>query len=120
MLQLGRYSPLTWPQAGEQTGSIIESHVAAVNGSLGFLLDNGIVPRFCAVMDAGEQLTNPSVRSALPQAADLRGSQGHSPASLISDVAKSSGLLDQRESVDFRPQLWVPQPGPQTDAMTAR
>jgi hypothetical protein len=45
-----------------------ESHVAAVNGSLGFLLDNGVVPPFCAVMDAGEQLTNPSVGGALSQA----------------------------------------------------
>jgi hypothetical protein len=35
-----------------------ESHVAAVNGSLGFPLDNGIVPHFCALMDAGDQLTN--------------------------------------------------------------
>jgi hypothetical protein len=30
-----------------------ESHVAAVNGSLGFLLDNGVAPRFWAVMHAG-------------------------------------------------------------------
>jgi len=31
-----------------------ESHVAAVNGSLGFLLDNGVVPHFCTVMDASQ------------------------------------------------------------------
>jgi hypothetical protein len=30
-----------------------ESHVAAVNGSLGFLLDNAVASRFWAVMHAG-------------------------------------------------------------------
>jgi hypothetical protein len=31
-----------------------DSQVAAVNGSLGFLFDNCVVPRFCAVMDVEE------------------------------------------------------------------
>jgi hypothetical protein len=33
---------------------------------------------------------------------------------------KSNGLNEQHESADFRPRLWVPQPGPQTDAITAK
>ena len=31
---------------------------------------------------------------------------------------ESSGLPEPQENVDFRPQLWVPQQGPQTDAIT--
>ncbi len=44
-----------WPSLAGTWGDIDEeSHVAAVNGGLGFLLDNGIVPRFCAVWAATE------------------------------------------------------------------
>jgi hypothetical protein len=35
-----------------------ESHGAALNGSLGFLLENGVVPHFCDLKDAGEQVTD--------------------------------------------------------------
>jgi hypothetical protein len=56
-------------QPGGHLGDIDnESHVAAVNGSLGFLLDNGVAPRFCAVMDAGEQLTDLSVAERIASA----------------------------------------------------
>ena len=36
----------------------IAGHCAAVNGSLSFLLDQGIVPHFCAVMDSHPRLTD--------------------------------------------------------------
>lgn len=36
----------------EDTYTQLGGHIAAVNGSLGFLLDKGIVPQFCGVCDA--------------------------------------------------------------------
>lgn len=35
-----------------------QGHVAAVNGSLGFLLDRGIVPTFCGVLDASPHMAD--------------------------------------------------------------
>lgn len=36
----------------------LEGHVAAVNGSLKFLLDRGVVPHFCGVMDANAHMAD--------------------------------------------------------------
>lgn len=40
------------------TYSTMTGVVAAVNGSLGYLLDRGIVPKLCAVMDPGEHMAD--------------------------------------------------------------
>jgi hypothetical protein len=36
----------------------LEGHVAAVNGSLGFLLERGLVPHFCGVMDPNAHMAD--------------------------------------------------------------
>lgn len=36
----------------------LEGHVGAVNGSLGFLLDRGLVPHFCGVMDSHPRMAD--------------------------------------------------------------
>lgn len=36
----------------------MQGHIAAANGSLGFLLDKGVVPHFCGVMDANAHMAD--------------------------------------------------------------
>lgn len=42
----------------QDTYTQLEGHIAAVNGSLGFLLDRGIVPEFCGVLDANPHMAD--------------------------------------------------------------
>ena len=74
----------------------LDGDVAAVNGSLGFLLDNGVVPYFCGVCDASEHMAD--IVAADPRVRYLIASHVH------------PSLLDKLLDADCRVWLWHSSP----------
>lgn len=72
------------------------THIAAVNGSLGFLLERGIVPTFCGVLDSNEHMKD--VVEADPRVRYLVASNCH-PA-----------LFDKLLDAGCKVWLWHPTP----------
>jgi hypothetical protein len=42
----------------QDTYKILQGYIVAVNGSLGYLLDNGVIPNACAVLDPGAHMAD--------------------------------------------------------------